>query len=531
MTKFTLTIRINNASRALVAEKDTLLSRVLQQNGIPFDTPCGGYGTCGKCRVTYLSTPPVPTPADKKNIPREILNEGVRLACQHVLTGNTRIHIDSGLSGKALHILSDGIDLDRGLNPDISGSYSVRNPLGLAVDIGTTTLVVTLYDLITGRRTGLRTASNPQESFGTDIISRATAATESGNHAKTLQKMIIQKLNELIRDLSDRPDTIVHAVLAGNTVMTHLFLGIPMDSLVTAPYKAPITDMQVLDGESSGLAIHPRGKITVLPGIGSFIGGDISADLLVCREILPQNATYLLMDLGTNCEIVLRTPELTVAASAPAGPVMEGAGITCGMQAEPGAVSDLFFNGNGRFQAVTIDNQAASGICGSGLIHSIHTLWKQKLITDDGRFVEKIPQKGFRIDRNVYLSPQDIRAFQMAKGAIAASWKLLLSDAGLVSTDLDYLVLAGGFGHYIRPLAGTEMGIFPNIDPESFLYLGNGSLAGCELILKNKEYVPAIQKLAEDINHSELAGREDFQEIYVMNMGVTRDEGRGTSRE
>ncbi|HAE87473.1 TPA: hypothetical protein DCG86_05560 [Candidatus Marinimicrobia bacterium] len=527
MKTFKLTIREKNKKKTLSLDKGTLISKVLQDHGISLDTPCGGYGSCGKCRIRYLSSPPESTPAEKKNIPQESLDHGIRLACQHHVTEDLKIKIEGIVTQKGLHILSDGIELESELNPDIPGGIFIKNPLGLAVDIGTTTLVVTLHNLKSGKRLGIRSRSNPQSKYGTDIISRANAATESAEDAKTLQELIIKAINHLIRDLTKHPKDIVHVVMAGNTVMTHILLGLSIDSLVTAPYIAPVTDLQILEGADSGLAMHPRGKVTVLPGIGSFIGGDIAADLLVCREILPQNATYLLMDLGTNCEIVLKTPEFSVASSAPAGPVMEGAGITCGMQAEPGAVSDLFFNGKGRFQAVTIDNQAVSGICGSGLIHSIHTLWKQMLITDDGRFVEKIPRKGFRIDRHVYLSPQDIRAYQMAKGAIAATRKMLLQDAGLSPQDLDFLVLAGGFGHYIRPDAGMETGIFPSLPEDAFKYLGNGSLAGCELILKNKDYVFVVQQLAEETNHSELAGRPDFQEIYVMNMGVTRDEVQG----
>jgi len=524
MNTFKLTIREQGQDKTLTVQEGIQISRALQDHGIPLDTPCGGYGSCGKCRVRYLSSPPLPTPAEKKNIPQEFLDHGIRLACQHHMTEDIWIKIEEIVNKKGLHILSDGIELESRLNPDLPGGICIKNPLGLAVDIGTTTLVVTLHDLKSGIRLGIQSRTNPQDKYGTDIISRANAATESVENAKTLQKVIIKAINNLIQDLTNQPQDIVHVVMAGNTVMTHLFLGLSMDSLVTAPYIAPFTNMQILKGAFSGLSMHPQGKITVLPGIGSFIGGDIAADLLICREILPQNATYLLMDLGTNCEIVLKTPEFSVAASAPAGPVMEGAGITCGMQAEPGAVSDLFFNGNGRFQAVTIDNQAVRGICGSGLIHSIHTLWKQKLITDDGRFVEKIPQKGFRIDKNVYLSPQDIRAYQMAKGAIAATRKMLLKDAGLSPQDLDFLVLAGGFGHYIRPDAGMETGIFPCLPEDAFKYLGNGSLAGCELILKNKDYIPAIRQLAKETNHSELAGRPDFQEMYVRNMGVTSDE-------
>ncbi len=366
-----LTITVKDKKRSFPAEKGSCLSQEIQKTGIPLETPCGGYGTCGKCRVIYLNDPPSPTPAEKKNISPAGLKNGIRLACQHRLTKDTHIRIEEDLHEKAIHILTEGVELDVDLIPDIPEGWKEKPALGLAIDLGTTTLVVTLFDLKTGKRLGLMTGHNPQNRFGADIISRATAATETRDTLKALQTLILEALNSMIKKLSDTPDKIIHAVLAGNAVMSHLFLGIPMDSLVTAPYIAPVTDMQVLDGETSGLNIHPRGKVTILPGIGSFIGGDLSADILVCREMLEPEATFLLMDLGTNCEIVLKTPEFSVAASAPAGPVMEGAGITHGMQAEGGAVSDLLLNRNGHFQPVIIGNQKAKGLCGSGLIHII----------------------------------------------------------------------------------------------------------------------------------------------------------------
>jgi uncharacterized 2Fe-2S/4Fe-4S cluster protein (DUF4445 family) len=519
-----LTVRTNSTTRTFFPKKGKTVAQGLQESGVLLNTPCGGYGTCGKCRIRFVTSPPPPVPADKNHLSLSELTEGFRLACQHTLTKHTQIEIDAGKGETALHILSDGLDLDRGIDPDIAVSSPEEPVLGLAVDLGTTTLVLTLHDLKSGKRFGLISAKNPQEQFGTDIISRATAATESPKNLKTLQNILIQTLNELIRSLTNTPEKIVHAVLAGNAVMTHLFLGISLDSLVTAPYTAPVTEIQILEGKASGLPIHPGGKITVLPGIGSFIGGDISADLLICREILHPESTFLLMDFGTNCETVLKTPNFIHAASAPAGPVMEGAGISHGMQAEPGAVSDLMVDEKGTFQAVTIENQRARGICGSGLIHTIYTLWKENIISPDGRFNATSPHvdkdKGFRIDGDIYLTPQDIRAFQMAKAAIAATWKMLMKDENINLQDLDFIILAGGFGHYIRPEAGKALGLFPDKDTDTFIYMGNGCLAGCELIMKNKKYVPEIKILAKDVKHSEMAGRENFQETYVMNMGI-----------
>jgi|GEM_PF-1101351 len=528
MKKFTLTLHIRNNTITFQLLKRENIHTILNREGIKNSSPCGGYGSCGKCRIKYLTTAPAPTPAEIKYISEDVLNQGIRLACQHSISENTELRILEDTYAEGLHILTEGLALEPELDPYIIATPENEQILGLAVDIGTTTLVLALYDLKTGKRLGLKGFKNPQERFGADIISRATAAVESRKNRETLQTLIIHKLNELIKSLTNKPESIVHTVIAGNAVMTHLFLGIPMDTLVTAPYIAPVTEMSVLNGESSGLRVHPRGNVTVLPGIGSFIGGDISADLLVCREILPQNANFILMDLGTNCEIVLKTPDFSIGTSAPAGPVMEGAGIRYGMQAEPGALSDLIFHKNNGFKPVTIGNRKVRGICGSGLIHSIHTLSKVGIISPDGRFNTGTPcadrEKGFMVEGKIYITPQDIRAFQMAKSAIASSWKLLLQDTGMTTHDLDYLVLAGGFGHYIRPEAGAELGLFPQIRPDAFIYIGNGSLTGCELILRNKKFIPEIVSIAGETRHSEMAGREDFQETYVENMGILDSE-------
>ncbi|MDD5583084.1 MAG: ASKHA domain-containing protein [Candidatus Marinimicrobia bacterium] len=525
MKKVALTLYTPHKRHTIFVPAGLALHKAIQQGGFSLTTTCGGYGTCGKCRVLYHKNPPPPTPAEQKHLSPEELKKGIRLACQQSVTKDTFIEIFEETTRFGLHILSEGLLPDVPLNPEIPVKASSQSLYGVAIDLGTTTLVVSLYDLKTGQRLKSVSGQNPQESYGVDIITRATAATESKETQNILQKLILQKINEFLYQLTENPETIVHAVLAGNTVMTHLFLGISMDSLLTAPYQAPVTDMQIIKGKSSGLAIHHQGIVTLLPGIGSFIGGDIAADLLICHEILPQNATYLLMDLGTNCELVLSTPQKTIAASAPAGPVMEGAGITHGMQAEPGALVDLLAVDKEHFIPITLENKKIRGICGSGLIHTIHTLWKENIISEDGRFVSGIScvdeKKGVKISEDIYLTPQDIRAFQMAKAAISATWQLLLKAMSLSVKDLDYFVLAGGFGHYVRPLAGIDMGIFPPLSSESFVYLGNGSLAGCELVLKNKTYTPIIQHLAKEAIHHELAGRKDFQEMYIRNMQLT----------
>ncbi len=527
MKKISIKVHINGSVRTLICRAGMRIPEALQQHRIPLPTPCGGYGTCGKCRLRFLTSVPVPSPADRNHLTEKELRDGYRLACQHKAEKDTELSMDAALLQTSLPILKYGLQIKIDTDPEIETEKTEGPVYGAAIDLGTTSIVISLIDLRNGERTGLQSARNPQSVHGADIISRATAAAGSVNILADMQQAAVKKINELLEILAKDTKNIYQIVLAGNAVMSHIFTGFPLDKLIRAPYKAAFTDMQILPAQKYGLDIHPGAQVTVLPAIGSFIGGDVSADLLTARKLFPANSKMLLMDIGTNCELVLQTPDGVIAASAPAGPVMEGAGIEHGMQAESGAITDLVFSSEKTFLPLTVDNKKAKGICGSGLIHIIHLLWSKGIILPEGRFAENslfpLSEKGFRLSDGIYLCPGDIRAFQMAKAAIAASWKMLFSHAGIRPEELDHFVLSGAFGHYIRPEAGMELGLFPTLNKERFVYLGNGSLSGCEMILKNKKYSKQIQKIACAAEHIEMAGREDFQEIYAVNMGLGND--------
>lgn len=527
MKKLNVILHINGTTEALTCSKGLLISEILQKNDIPLSTPCGGYGTCGKCKIKFNSPSPAPSPADIKQFSEKELKNGLRLACQHTLHADAELSLDNALLQGRLHILTDGIQLDVTMDPGVITKETSEPVYGAAIDLGTSTLAVSLIDLKSGERLGKEAAPNPQSVYGADIITRATAAVGSTNVMQDLQHLIMKKINELLKKLTDNTEHIQHIVLAGNTVMSHLFMGESLNELIMAPFEAPITNMQILEAKAFGIDIHPKGKITILPVIGSFIGGDIASDLLVSEELFSDDKNILLMDLGTNCELVLKTPKGMIATSAPAGPVMEGAGIEHGMLAQPGAITDLIFNKQKHFQPVTVQNEATKGICGSGLIHSIHLLWSKGILLPEGRFSSQSsfvdPKKGFAFNEQIKLFPGDIRAFQMAKSAITSSWKYLFSLLEIQAEDLDHVILAGAFGHYIRPEAGIDLEIFPSLDKEKFIYLGNSSLTGCEMVLKNKKFTDRVQKIAAKTEHKEIATREDFQEIYALNMGLGKD--------
>jgi uncharacterized 2Fe-2S/4Fe-4S cluster protein (DUF4445 family) len=515
-----LTVRTNGQKQRLQDTAGKRISALLQKYRIPLATPCGGFGTCGKCRIRFTGPAPDPLPEDKRQFSEQELRSGWRLACRHKLTQDTEIVLPTSPE-KELNILTQGSGALKAAEPIVDLQRFRGKVYGAAVDLGTSTIALSLFDLRSGNRVKTVTSPNPQRIYGADIITRATAAVSDPDVQQTMRTMLKDRINELLKTCHRQTEEIAAIVLAGNAVMAHLFLGRSLDSLVRAPYTADFTDMQICSAAAAGLLIHPDAKLYLLPAIGSFIGGDISADLLLCSETIPEGRSYLLADLGTNCELVLHGPQGTIAASAPAGPVMEGAGIRQGMLAEAGALTDLFFDEAGNTIPLTIGDQKARGICGSGLIHSIAELRKRGILLGNGRF-EKDWADGFMIADGLRLLPEDIRAFQMAKSAIESSWSLLLEENAMEESDLDHVVIAGAFGHYIRPGAGIALGLFPERNISSFIYLGNGSLAGCEAVLLNKDYVERINSIAQRTQHVETGGRSRFQEMYVTNMGLGR---------
>lgn len=515
-------VNIDGRIKTVQAYRGQRISELLTENDIPVAMPCGGYGTCGKCGIRFHIAAPAPCPEDKRQFSEQELNEGWRLACRHRAEEETEISLPAN-RGKELQILTSGSRTAAGKRKRAPVINRDEKKYAAAIDLGTSTIAVSLLDLTSGKRIAVAGAENPQRSYGDDIISRATAAVRSQDAMRDMRSRLLKQINELLKQCHKQTEEIGTVAAAGNAVMAHLFLGRPMDKLLQAPYEADFTDTQLLSAAESGLHISRSGSVRLLPGIGSFIGGDISADLLSCRSMIPDKENFLLIDLGTNCELVLKGAKSCIAASAPAGPVMEGAGIKHGMLAKAGAITDLLSENEKDFFPQVIGGGKARGICGSGLIHSIYRLRQSKLLSGYGRFTESAHQQGFWMSPDVCLCPQDIRAFQMAKSAIASSWKLLLESQGLSESDLDRVVIAGAFGHYVRPEAGIELALFPATDPKKFLYLGNGSLNGCELVLLQEDQMEEIKKIATECRHVEMGGREDFQETYVLNMGLGRN--------
>mgnify|MGYP000545485032 CR=1 FL=1 len=392
--------------------------------------------------------------------------------------------------------------------------------LGLAIDLGTTTVVGELVDLESGETLALSSALNQQIRLGTDVIARLSEALTSEGKRRTLQRAARRTINSLIHKLCQKAglheENILEVVIAGNTAMNHLLLGVPIHSLARAPY---IALFQYLPEESAleiGLRISPRGKVYMAPNIQSFIGGDVSAGLLATR-LFERSGRYLYLDLGTNGEIILKNQSKLWGTSTAAGPAFEGVGISVGMMASPGAIYQVLATPS--LEIKTIGRRKPRGICGTGLIDILSIALRKRWLNPNGRIVH--PEKKIKLTSQVTLGQDDVRKLQMALAAVKAGVKIIMDKANLDYSELDGIFLAGAFGTELNIKNAITIGLLPAIDPAKIFFVGNASLAGARCLLLNYSLREKLVSWAKKINYLPLAREKDFQQIFIKSLNLT----------
>ena len=331
--------------------------------GIIIDTPCGGAGSCGKCRVKIVSPQTAPTQADKKIFKTDELNENYRLACQNVIVEDTIIDVPQS----SLLLGLDKIVVDSNILQEIIPDrrcVKVGKCFGVAVDIGTTTLAASLVNLKDGNEIAVTGNINPQISFGDDVISRIKHAASGQKALAHLQKTVVRQINAMIENLCSQgrvnKNDIYEITIAGNTTMEHLFCGIDPTPLGQLPFEPVYRGANAINASELKLNINPDGIAYMFPIIGGFVGGDISAGMLAL-DLLNQPQPALMIDIGTNGEIVLVKDNKMLAASTAAGPAFKGARISCGMRAAAGAIEKVKFNDDCEY--AVLGNVAPAGLC------------------------------------------------------------------------------------------------------------------------------------------------------------------------
>lgn len=399
---------------------------------------------------------------------------------------------------------------------------------GLAVDLGTTTVVSKLIDLSNGGHLATAARLNAQRSYGEDVIGRISYASTSREHTLRLQRAVIELLNdsiaEMCRACNVQARQIYQVVVAGNTVMQHLLLGLDAKYLAQMPYVPTFRRSQKRRAVDLGLGLHPAGQVYFMPVIGRFVGGDTSAVLLSLAE--KQTGVWLAVDIGTNGEMILAKDGQFWSTSAAAGPAFEGAAIGQGMRAGEGAIDRVAYHG-GRWDVHVIGDVPATGICGSGLIDAVGALVQAGCLDFTGRLQpdgalpvirgenqsEMISLSG-PAGGEVRLSQKDIREVQLAKSAIASAIQILLKNAGVRVEELDALYLAGAFGQYIRKDMAVAIGLLPNIRLEKIHFIGNAAYVGAELALRSTRERAWIERMAGQVQYVEVAGDPEFQTIF-----------------
>jgi len=464
--------------RVTVPEGTTLLqAQVLA--GLHPDAPCGGRGTCGKCLVTVDG-------AEVRACCTEVhRNLTVRLPRR----GEERI-LTQGLPGMTLR-------------PDAADRYV------LAFDIGTTTLVCFLLDGSTGEILSRQSCLNPQTQYGADVISRIQHAKNGG--AEALQQCIRQAMAHLARNAAEEagilPGDITRAAVAGNTAMHHLLLGIDPKPLVTPPYMPAVSEAMELPAAE---LLPIGGTVRLLPNIAGFVGGDTVACLSAVQFDRLDELT-LLLDIGTNGELVLGDSRRRIACSTAAGPAFEGAKISCGMRGAEGAVDHVWLE-DGEVRWHVIGEKKALGLCGSGLLDLVAVLLELELIDESGRLTGKTYRLG---STDVVLTQKDIREVQLAKAAIRAGIELLADTMGVSVADIRRVCLAGAFGNYMNPASACRIGMIPACLEQRIVPIGNAAGEGAKRCALSRQEYEHAKVLAADTEFLELASLPDFQDCYL----------------
>ncbi len=419
-----------------------------------------------------------------------------------------------------------------------------RKNIGLAVDVGTTTVVAQLVDLVDRKVIDVEGKLNSQGRYGEDVISRMIYACGKGG-VEPLQKTVVDDINELVEGICERNsikrEEIWSMVAAGNTTMSHLLLGINPCSIRLDPYVPGAYVYPIVRARDVGIRVNPHAPLIVVPSVASYVGGDIVAGVLACG-IAEKEGISALIDIGTNGEIALGNRDWLVCCSASAGPAFEGGGITCGMRATKGAIEKVRIK-NGKVIYSTIGNSKPRGICGSGLIDTIYELVRAKIIGQDGKFdrTSEDPRFGFQDDipqytiaypdetetgKPIVITETDVDSLIKSKGAVFAAIKCLTDYVGLSFEFIETIYVAGGFGNYLDPVKAIGIGLLPDIPMERIRFVGNTSLKGARQCLMSFQDFEKAINISRSMTNIELSVYQPFMDEYIAALFLPHTDGR-----
>ena len=539
----------------------------LERAGIHIETPCGGTGVCGGCKVWAKEPDKIP-PTPHSDISDEEEENGLRLACMAIPSFDTTIElldnyvydkemrhqgqIVSGSEEKGEILVSSAIRIeaissdktdentlhlfhDRTDRPvDLSHWLPSYTPKGVAIDIGTTTMVLSLVDLKSGKVIASESCLNPQVIHGHDVLSRIQYASEAKGLIE-LASLVQNKLNELInatcKTTQSHPNEIIDATVGANTTMLQLAAAIDPTPLGHLPFKVDINGGTNYPISQFGLITNPMAQIYVPPVMHAFVGSDISAGLLLCPEFFDNEKSVLYLDMGTNGEICINVKGKRLTTSTAAGPAFEGMGLSSGMRATHGAVEKVIVK-NDQLLFQVIGDKKIKGVCGSGIVDLIAALLTTGYLDPSGRLTPKDEadcpvvhlndQPAFRYGKKTHLTQKDIRQIQLAKGAVRTGIDLILEAVNTPCEALDKIYIAGGFGYHLNPVNMVRIGLLPDHAAEKVIFCGNASIDGSVRLLRNARERIFLEKAIHEMEHIQLADSPIFMESFVTNLNFPK---------
>lgn len=519
------------------ASAERSLFELAESLGVAVPTSCRKQGKCKECLVEVVDGVELLTPHTEAE---QHLRERYRLSCQcfiaqdaegevrcHTMRrGQMRVerrgrHLPASGASRAFapavrregdRILLDGVEIAR------SSSAGVH---GLAMDLGTTTIVLRLFDLESGEQLADASFENPQRFGGSDVMARIQYDIE--NRGKLLRRTVAGYISHAIEEFPVDPRSIYELVVVGNSTMRDIFFGKSVYSIGQSPYQS-ITEIEMAAGKCATtslsstareclLPIHPQARVYGLPVISGHLGADAAACMLAV-DLAHERRLIAIMDLGTNTELIVGNRERILAASCPAGPAFEGGAIACGMPGLDGAIESLAFNADGSLRLGVIGDAAPEGICGSGLIDLLSELIRVELMNKLGRFQEREP---IVLDERsgVYFQESDASELAQAKGANVAGLLTVFSNYGVEFDAVDAFYLAGGFGRRLNVAAARRIGLIPNIADEKIVQVGNAAIEGASIALLSRSKRDELEQLVKGVEHCRLETHPRFFDFFV----------------
>lgn len=505
----------DNAEKIYVKEKETLMDALIRE-GYHVNAFCGGKGRCGKCKVQILSGEVFITEEDKKIFTQKELDEGWRLSCLVYPTEELEILFEQN-DEKQFEVLTEFADSLAGAKKSEADCPTDR--VDIAIDIGTTTIAMALVSTQDGNVLHTVSTINNQRVYGADVISRIQASIDGKKEElqETIRKDLWEGMLRLLKEADISEERVERIVIGGNTTMGHLLMGYNCDTLGVYPFE-PVNIDFIEKGSQDILGIDLGKEVIVLPGISTYVGGDIAAGMYAC-DFSESEEVCLLVDLGTNGEMALGNKEKIFVTSTAAGPAFEGGNITWGTGSIPGAICSVKLDGE-TAEIQTIGAQPPCGICGTGVVETTAELVREEIVEDSGVLDEDYFEDGFPLamtadGKEIVFTQKDIREMQLAKAAVRAGIETLLLRYGVSKQEVAKVYIAGGFGYRLDISKAIAIGMLPEEFADRAVTVGNSCLAGAIRYLQEEHGKETLKSLVEHSEEIGLSADKAFNEFYM----------------